>query len=433
MDSPGGDEDTELHCGRCRGGRDGKLHSRGPTGAAAKRLSRATCPPCALCQRPPLNQSPDARQLEDRIDELRLEESKAVRRNDTAEAARVGARRIEALEALDSLGAEAAAARVALFDPVLMQLFPEVARSGALSAGQDSITTEPSAGTSWAGLNSVLLEGVRRSHFELGEEVASGVGWRTLAVHPVGQAAGAALPSLVDGELALTELQMGRSVTFESTHAKLAALHSPLLPPCSIFFDADIPPITFAISTAPRAPSLRGWLSATRAAGVGTARDVLGDLSVRMAPVLSALATLHRLGISHGSLAPEAVITDGDGRVLYLSRIGFPNAAAGGGPYVSPELLHDPAAALLWPLAADAWAVGVMMVEALSGETPRWNAQMRRLEASTSGQPLEPPPGPRPECALAPSPQYCLPARTMRTSQRRAARRSCLVPHLPRV
>ena len=59
-----------------------------------------------------------------------------------------------------------------------------------------------------------------------------------------------------------------------------------------------------------------------------------------------------------------------DGRIV-LSEAGFVSSGGSTGPYDAPEVLHDPSAHTAAPLAADAWSLGAMLLELLTGTTPR--------------------------------------------------------------
>jgi hypothetical protein len=363
------------------------------------------------------------------VDELRLEQSKALRRADATEAARVASRSTQALHDLDALAAEAADARAALRHPALVELFPEVARMGATAAGMGAHgeTAEGAvagAGASDGGVSgaagaaagecSAVLDGVRLSHFALGDEISRGFGWRTLTATPASQTAAVSLPLFAHGEVALSELQMPPSKAFQDIQAKLTALRSPLLPASPCFYDPDAPHVTYALSHAPRDATLgavlamegpreavgsgggggegSGGESGGGAPGVSDA--LLSSVRSRCRAVLSCLSALHRLGIAHGNLRPDAVVTDAQGDVARLIHIGFPRGGDGG-VYAAPELHNQPANGGAWPLAGEAWAAGVLMLEIMCGQAPRWGGAERRFVSAETGEPLAPPPGSR--------------------------------------
>jgi len=148
-----------------------------------------------------------------------------------------------------------------------------------------------------------------------------------------------------------------RSLSLEASHAALRRLGSPLLPACVFFHDKEAPHLTYAISAAPRATTLRARLRLQRAVKPGQAgEDAVNGLARQRAvktavngeagqvgedgvngeegvngsdgglerlgeghsvvgAVLRALSSLHQLGIAHGSLNAEAVTMDADGEV----------------------------------------------------------------------------------------------------------------------
>ena len=102
------------------------------------------------------------------------------------------------------------------------------------------------------------------------------------------------------------------------------------------------------------------------------------------AQVLEGLAHAHRRGIVHRDVKPSNVLlADGDGvsaRVLDFGLAQIPEAetltAVGDVPgtlaYIAPERLAGEAATA----AADVWAVGVMLWEALAGRHPFWQSSL---------------------------------------------------------
>jgi hypothetical protein len=130
------------------------------------------------------------------------------------------------------------------------------------------------------------------------------------------------------------------------------------------------------------------------------------------AQILEALAHAHSRGIVHRDVKPSNVLV-AEGGELSVRLLDFGLAqlaeeesltATGDVPgtlaYVPPERLHgepgDP--------AADVWAVGVLLWEALAGWHPFWNGSLletaRRIEAGASPLAQVRPDLPRPLCAL---------------------------------
>ena len=81
----------------------------------------------------------------------------------------------------------------------------------------------------------------------------------------------------------------------------------------------------------------------------------------------------------HGAISPAAVRRRHDGAVA-LTDVGFPNGGSLG-PYGAPETVHDAPAHAAAPLAADCFSVGALLLEVLTGKTPRWN-QARPTQAT---------------------------------------------------
>ena len=90
----------------------------------------------------------------------------------------------------------------------------------------------------------------------------------------------------------------------------------------------------------------------------------------------------------HGAISPAAVRRRHDGAVA-LTDVGFPNGGSLG-PYGAPEMVHDAPAHAAAPLAADCFSVGALLLEVLTGKTPRWNQALGRLEDETPSEPLMP-------------------------------------------
>ena len=90
----------------------------------------------------------------------------------------------------------------------------------------------------------------------------------------------------------------------------------------------------------------------------------------------------------HGAISPAAVRRRHDGAVA-LTDVGFPNGGSLG-PYGAPEMVHDAPAHAAAPLAADCFSVGALLLEVLTGKTPRWNQALGRLEDQTTSEPLMP-------------------------------------------
>lgn len=89
-------------------------------------------------------------------------------------------------------------------------------------------------------------------------------------------------------------------------------------------------------------------------------------------PVLSAVAYLHGQGLTHGRLKPGNILSAGE--QLKISSDGLRRSGEGGaltkprGPYDAPEL----ASGQVSP-AADVWALGLTLVEALTQRLPVWD------------------------------------------------------------
>jgi hypothetical protein len=130
------------------------------------------------------------------------------------------------------------------------------------------------------------------------------------------------------------------------------------------------------------------------------------------AQILEGLAHAHARGIVHRDVKPSNVlVAEGEGLSIRLLDFGLAQlaeeeslTATGDVPgtlaYVPPERLHgEPGEP-----AADVWAVGVLLWEALSGWHPFWNGSLletaRRIEIGASPLAQVRPDLPRPLCAL---------------------------------
>jgi TonB family protein len=91
-------------------------------------------------------------------------------------------------------------------------------------------------------------------------------------------------------------------------------------------------------------------------------------------PVLDTLSFLHTLGLVHGHLKPTNILAVGDSLKLSadgLCRAGQPEGRlAAGGVYEAPESVVGS----LQP-AADLWALGVTLTEALTQKQPEWGGE----------------------------------------------------------
>ncbi len=115
-------------------------------------------------------------------------------------------------------------------------------------------------------------------------------------------------------------------------------------------------------------------------------REMLG-------PVLDALSWLHARDLVHAHLKPSNIMVVDDRLKLSVDRLrsdgefGRPSLSSGKGD--APEI----ATGILSP-AADAWSLGVLVVEALTLRPPVWNA-------SSDAEPILPAPMPRPFSSIA--------------------------------
>ena len=171
----------------------------------------------------------------------------------------------------------------------------------------------------------------------------------------------------------LTELQLPRSATFEATQAAVAAIGSPLLlAPSRIFYDGAQPALTFVVQDytawhAPGSSSLADWVAQARGRVEALTEGPTAPLgrptpppllAAKLSPLFTAVSLLHRLGLLHGAVAPEAARLHPDGSMA-LGCAGF---TTGGtmGAYDAPEVFHDATAHEAAPLAADAWSLGAV-------------------------------------------------------------------------
>lgn len=93
-------------------------------------------------------------------------------------------------------------------------------------------------------------------------------------------------------------------------------------------------------------------------------------------PVASAIAALHERSLIHRDLKPENIMLTPDGRVVVvdlglawgpdLSRHTAEGTAVGSVPYMSPEQIEGSGVGV----AADIWALGVMLYELVAGKRP---------------------------------------------------------------
>lgn len=312
-----------------------------------------------------------ARELElaDEISELHVRINTAERHGNVEEVAALRSRRAAAEGAVADLQAQAGEVQRQLHEPRLVEWYPEMAK--LLQLKRD--ITE-------AGSDGPLEHKLRLEHLDLGREIARQPGWH----------AQVATPKPTGPELTLAQLALPRSLAFERAHATLAALRSPLLLlPSRIFYDQNSPALTFALT-----PGLLGledltaWVERKRGGAALATAEGLGELTAWLAPLLCAVALLHRHGVLHGAISPAAVRRRPDGAVA-LTDVGFPHGGALG-PYGAPETVHDAPAHAAVPLAADCFSVGAMLLEVLSGKTPRWNQALGRLEDASTSEPLMP-------------------------------------------
>jgi TonB family protein len=125
---------------------------------------------------------------------------------------------------------------------------------------------------------------------------------------------------------------------------------------------------------------------AARALTPAETAEVLG-------PVLDALSWLHARDLIHTHLKPSNIMVVNDSLKLSVDGLrtdgefGRPSLSSGKGD--APEI----ATGILSP-AADAWSLGVLVVEALTLRPPAWNA-------SSDAEPILPAPMPRPFSSIA--------------------------------
>jgi len=296
-----------------------------------------------------------------------------------AEAAPLRARRGAAEGRAAEVRAQQLEVQRRLHEPRLLEWYPEMRKLMGLRARAELGVAPPSGGPVDAKCGLALLE--------LGAELERAPGWRALLARP--KQGGA--------ELTLAQLSLPRSAAFERAHEVLAPLRSPLLLlPSRVFYEADAPALTQVLTPGLAGlESLAPWVASVRGdvAALGSAEG-LAQLRARLAPLLCAVALMHRHGVMHGAITPAAVRCRPDGSVA-LTDVGFPHGGVVG-PYGAPEAVHDAAAHGRAPLAADAWPVGAMLLELLTGSTPRWNQAVGRLEDAHTSEPLLPPSAPGP-------------------------------------
>jgi TonB family protein len=118
-----------------------------------------------------------------------------------------------------------------------------------------------------------------------------------------------------------------------------------------------------------------------------------GETREMLEPVLDALSWLHGRNLLHGHLKPSNIMVVDERLKLSTDRLhsaGEPNwTSTSSGKYDAPE-----ATLMTMSPAADVWSLGVVMVEALTQRTPRWNGY-------GSGDPLVPSSLPAPFSRLA--------------------------------
>ncbi|KAL1527169.1 hypothetical protein AB1Y20_015849 [Prymnesium parvum] len=317
--------------------------------------------------------------IADELDEVQLALNKAMRHGDAAETQHLEGRKEMLKASLASLHDRNAQVRKALSDPLLAEAFPETKRLHDLKTGAGRV---PPGG----------VDPTARFHsYELSTELSRSAGRRVLLARPRPQGS----------DVVLTELQMARSDAFLATQLAVAALNSPLLlAPTKLVYDPSFPSQTYAIEPLSDwylsgSSSLAEWVQQARGRADALTQPPAGDpprpplLASKLAPLFIAVSTLHRHGILHGALSPEAVRVRPDGS-LALGCTGFRTSATMG-PYDAPEVFHDPSAHRAAPLAADAWSLGAVLLELLTGVTPRWNQMMNYLEDAVLSRPLLPP------------------------------------------
>lgn len=124
-------------------------------------------------------------------------------------------------------------------------------------------------------------------------------------------------------------------------------------------------------------PFVAGGTLADLLASTGTLR--VGELAALLEPVAAAVAALHRAGAVHGDLKPANILLAADGTPVVADVLG-PDEAAGTPTYLAPEAARSPASA-----AADAFALGVIAYEALTGAPPHRGSSPEVLAAAAEG------------------------------------------------
>ena len=102
-------------------------------------------------------------------------------------------------------------------------------------------------------------------------------------------------------------------------------------------------------------------------------------LAAVLAPLFLAIADLHRSGVTHLGLTPDAVRVRSDGSLILSGRGKSPSD----GLYCAPEPEKN--------FSADGWSLGALLIELLTGSTPRWNQTKSCLEDATTSAALRPP------------------------------------------
>ena len=320
----------------------------------------------------------------DRIDELSMQISQAARRKEDAEVARLLSERDAAHEQIAAVRTASAEARSVLSDPILLEWYPEV-------RGRNGNAEKPATGR-------VDFSASLAAYDTLGEVVrtAARQAWR-------------ARPKPAGEPVLLSALELPRSAAFEAAIARVASVceteeerGAPLLSvllPRAIFYEREQPSVTYLLTPfddyAENTTALAAWIRDHRGRtdALLPPQPASSPLATMLAPLLLAVAELHRHGITHGCLTPEAVRVRSGGSVV-LSDICFPTAVAGregGFPYTAPESANGEPS-----LPADCWSVGAILIELLTGGTPRWNATKSCLEDATTARPLGPPRPPPP-------------------------------------
>lgn len=324
----------------------------------------------------------DEVRIADELDEMQLALNKATRHGDAAEMARLQGEKEMLKASLESLHERSAMVRKVLMDPLLAESFPETKRLHELKTGAGRI------------IPGGVDPAERFDSYELATELSRSPGKRVVIAHPKPQGS----------DVLITELQIPQSDAFVETQLSVAALKSPLLlAPTKIVYDPSCTTQTYLVHEfmdyhTAGSSSLADWVMQARGraevlatpppapAGYPPAPPVLTS---KLAPLFTAVSTLHRVGVLHGSISPETVRIRADG-ALALGWAGC-RAASTMGPYDAPEVFHDPLAHQATPLAADAWSLGAILMELLTGVTPRWNQMMNYLEDAVMSRPLLPP------------------------------------------